>query len=152
VDILSIRVHRPDGCAYDVARLLVNGRDLIDLARAAELASADSDGQPALAGGYEGLMADDVLVPSRHLLGEPLPHLQLMQDGRIPLLGCNCGEPGCWPLVARVRVGPETVTWSEFGQPYRSHWDHTALGPFSFERARYEAALASRAESEAGDV
>jgi hypothetical protein len=33
---------------------------------------------------------------------------------RVPLLGCDCGEWGCWPLVATVRSESGTVTWSEF--------------------------------------
>ena len=38
--------------------------------------------------------------------------------GRIYLLGCSCGEVGCWPLAARVRTIADTVEWYAFQQPY----------------------------------
>ena len=153
MDVLAVRVHRPDGWVVDAVRLLVNGRDLVELAHDAEHASAQADGQPAIAGAYEGLAAQEVLAPSRHLLGEPLAHLEVIDDGRVALLGCECGEAGCWPLLARVEATGEYVTWSEFAQPHRAQWRHDSLGPFTFDRAQYESALGFRSgSSAAGDV
>lgn len=54
------------------------------------------------------------------------------------LLGCTFGEPGCWPLEARIAVEPETVTWTGFTQPHRRERDYTGLGPFVFAREQYE--------------
>jgi hypothetical protein len=58
-----------------------------------------------------------------------------------PLLGCLCGEWGCWPLLARIVVAEDSVTWSEFEQPHRKGRDYSAFGPFSFVRTQYERAL-----------
>jgi hypothetical protein len=60
----------------------------------------------------------------------------------VPLLGCPCGIWQCWPLMTRVAVTPTTVTWSSFRQPYREEWGELAIGPFTFERGAYEAAVA----------
>jgi len=60
---------------------------------------------------------------------------------RVPLLVCDCGEPGCWPLMATVEVTDHEVVWRDFRQPHREKWDYTALGPFTFDRAEYARAL-----------
>jgi hypothetical protein len=44
-------------------------------------------------------------------------------------------------LIASIDVTPDRVTWSNFRQPHRPKWDHSRLGPFSFDRAQYLAAL-----------
>ena len=68
------------------------------------------------------------------------------EDGRIPLLGCECGEWGCWPLLARVVADEKTVTWTDFRQPHRKERDYFGFGPFTFGRVEYERALAELAE------
>ena len=45
---------RPDGGGPEV-RVLIDGRDLVALAREVEAPWAAADGQPQLAGGYRGL-------------------------------------------------------------------------------------------------
>jgi len=57
------------------------------------------------------------------------------------LLGCECGEVGCWPLTARVILLNDTVTWTEFAQDYRPEWNYAGFGPFVFERDQYERAV-----------
>src|SRR5687767_544224 len=79
--------------------------------RAAEAPSAERDGQPQLAGAYAGLWPE---------LWADLP--EQYGDGRAAVLGCECGEPGCWPLRARITVAEYTVTWDDFVQPYRPDW------------------------------
>ena len=56
------------------------------------------------------------------------------------LLSCDCGEVGCSPLLARVTVDDDTVTWDEFEQPTRPDWDYDGFG-FTFSRPEYERAL-----------
>ncbi|WP_261574177.1 hypothetical protein [Frankia gtarii] len=88
----------------------VNGVPLRDLARAIELPFAEAEGSPNLAGGYAGLSTDrDVRWPSRHFLGEP--RISWFGDGDTVLLGCRCGDPGCWPLTSNIVITPETVGW-----------------------------------------
>ncbi|MFD0740740.1 hypothetical protein ACFQ1L_01260 [Phytohabitans flavus] len=60
---------------------------------------------------------------------------------KTPLLGCECGEWGCWPLTARIAVTERSVTWDAFEQPHRPTRDYAGFGPFRFERRRYDAAL-----------
>ncbi|MHB8873777.1 MAG: hypothetical protein ACYC8T_08845 [Myxococcaceae bacterium] len=61
--------------------------------------------------------------------------------GKVPLLGCSCGEWGCWPLLARIVRAHETVVWTEFEQPFRKERDYSGFGPFEFGRQQYEQAL-----------
>jgi hypothetical protein len=63
----------------------------------------------------------------------------------VPLLGCPCGIWQCWPLVASIAVTSTTVTWSSFRQPHRDEWGELPIGPFTFDRTRFEAALAAPA-------
>ena len=65
---------------------------------------------------------------------------------KTPLLGCSCGEWGCWPLLARIDVQPDLVRWRDFEQPHRPARDYSALGPFEFDRADYDAAVAALAD------
>ncbi|MEU4087752.1 hypothetical protein [Streptomyces aureus] len=58
-----------------------------------------------------------------------------------PLLGCNCGEWGCWPLMADITVTSALVTWDSFEQPHRRERDYSGFGPFQFDRPQYDGAL-----------
>jgi hypothetical protein len=58
------------------------------------------------------------------------------------VLGCTCGVSECWPLLVRITRKGGTVVWSDFRQPNRA-WKHERLGPFTFAREQYEAALAA---------
>ncbi|RBQ19409.1 hypothetical protein DP939_15950 [Spongiactinospora rosea] len=58
-----------------------------------------------------------------------------------PVLGCKCGDWGCWPLMARITATADLVTWDSFEQPHRRTRDYTAFGPFRFDRHRYDDAL-----------
>jgi hypothetical protein len=125
----------------------INGVHLRDLARAVELPAAEADGQPELAGSYAGLAADpEVCWPSRHFLGAPriswfdISNDNGADDAETVLLGCVCGEAGCWPLACDVIMGHDVVVWQHFRTGHRS-WDLGGLGPFRFDRDQYEAAV-----------
>src|SRR4051812_46116737 len=61
------------------------------------------------------------------------------RDGaKTPVLGCECGEWGCWPLMARIAMTAELVIWDSFEQPHRKTRDYTAFGPFRFDRNQYD--------------
>lgn len=91
------------------------------------------------------------LIPAHFNFG-PLDQLFLGQGSgrepgaKTPLLGCECGEWGCWPLLARVVVTDSTVVWSDFEQPFRKKRDYSAFGPFQFDRRDYERAVAQANE------
>lgn len=60
---------------------------------------------------------------------------------KTPVLGCECGEWGCWPLMAHIIVTADSVTWDSIEQPHRKTRDYTAFGPFRFDRRQYDDAL-----------
>lgn len=93
------------------------------------------------AGGYGGLVPEHFNFGdlSRYYLGAEAS--QWPKLGEAWLLGCDCGEVGCWPLAARITVDGTTVTWSTFQQPHRPDWDYSAFGPFKFDRQQYEKAV-----------
>ncbi|GAB4058108.1 hypothetical protein GCM10028775_64110 [Catellatospora paridis] len=148
------RAHGP-GAALRRLGIQVNGEDLRLIA-----AEATRDlWRTELSGRYDGeklwrfvldqytdLWAFELSVPSRLLLGEPdEDHRRThgLWDGRTPLLGCgSCGHWECWPLLAVISADDCIVTWSEFAQPRREQWGELLIGPYTFDRAAYEAALA----------
>lgn len=65
----------------------------------------------------------------------------LSKSGKIPLLGCECGEWGCWPLLATVASSTTEVRWSDFEQPFRTDRDYSGFGSFVFSRNDYEMAV-----------
>lgn len=119
--------------------ILINGRPLEVLAREVELAPASDEGKPKLAGDYSPLTLSDVRADRAHFLGTPIA--SWFEDGDTVLMGCPCGEWGCWPLTARVEVSETTVAWTGFRNGHRD-WDLSELGPFTFDRVQYEDALA----------
>jgi hypothetical protein len=83
---------------------VVDGRPLTELVTEFESRQGHSP-----AGDYAGLVPDHFRFGNlaRYFLGQ--------EDGQWPkpgyarLLGCDCGEVGCWPLEARIIADPETV-------------------------------------------
>ena len=112
----------------------VNGRPLAEHAGDVERAFDAS-----LAGAYGGL-APFAAGSIHHYLGRP--RATWFADGDTVLLGCDCGEWGCWPLTAKVVVMHASVRWSGFRTGHRD-WDLSGLGPFEFERVAYERALSA---------
>jgi hypothetical protein len=145
----TIRFHieySPKYKLHSVA-IYINSRNLLDYVREVELPFATQEGHPEMAGGYVGLSPAEVLFPSEHFLGQPLRGQEDTETGKIAVMQCCCGISGCWSLMARVEVGTEIVTWSDFEQPHRMpdwgpcHWKYDGLGPFMFERKQYEQAF-----------
>jgi hypothetical protein len=86
------------------------------------------------------------LVPARYRFGAMDRHYRGGSTEAfgpaVPVLGCECGEWGCWPLLARISVCDGAVAWDGFAQPHRPVRDYSGLGPFRFTRDQYEDALA----------
>ena len=91
----------------------------------------------------------DGLIPAFFKFGLAAEHYlgrrAATEARRIPLLGCECGEWGCWPLMAEVVANEREVVWTNFEQPHRPKRDYSRFGPFCFSRADYERALADLA-------
>lgn len=142
VNVLALRIQeRPEEGGQEV-RVLIDGRDLVEIIRNVEARWAEQDGQPQLAGAYSGLWPELwVRLPEQY------------GDERAAVLGCECGEPGCWPLRVRISISETTVTWDAFSQPCRPAWRYDGVGPFVFSRSDYDAAIAQlRGGSRARDV
>jgi hypothetical protein len=123
-------------------KIEVNGSELPELVREVELPGARAEGDEELAGHYVGLVPGYVRMDlAGHFLGDGGAKLYEVDEEKVQLLGCGCGEVGCSPLLARITVTEDSVTWDEFEQPARPEWDYEGLGPFTFERAQYERAL-----------
>src|SRR3954454_5935340 len=122
-------------------RIEVNGTDLVDLVRQAELPSAEADDEPELAGTYVGLVPGYIRMDlAGQFLGGAGTWLYSEGEGKTALLSCNCGEGGWSAALGRVTVDEDTVTWDEFDQPTRPDWDYDGFG-FTFARPQYEQAL-----------
>jgi hypothetical protein len=141
----QLRKHS-EGWRSDEVRVVIDGRDLIDLLSEHEARFAEAEVPQPIAGGYSGLPPAVALPPSRHLYGEPKPIYEY--DRKVEVLSCGeCGEPGCWPLVCEILVAARTITWQRFEQAQRTGefgdaaWQYDDFGPFEFERAEYEGGL-----------
>ena len=117
----------------------VDGVSLVDLARRAEAGPAKADHQPDLAGSYAGLVVGEARWQDWYSGVDPQVGFGA---GDSCLLGCVCGDTGCWPLTAKITIGDDTVLWEGFRTRHRA-WDLAALGPFTFSRHAYDAALTS---------
>ncbi|WP_030678128.1 hypothetical protein [Streptomyces rimosus] len=91
---------------------------------------------------HDGLLDWQIEDAGRHFLGTPIPAFAWSLPGSTAVLGCSCGEWGCWPLRTVITATPETVTWSSFRQPFRDEWGELPMGPYVFARPAYDAALA----------
>jgi hypothetical protein len=98
----------------------------------------------APAGGYGGLIPEFFAYGplDRYFLGDAAPNTYWEKLGGVYLLGCECGEVGCWPLRCQIRKTDEYVKWDKFTQPFRAERDYSAFGPFVFDAAQYLDALA----------
>lgn len=136
-NVLSFKFENTDEDAVAILPC-VDGVGLDQLVAEFERSSGYSD--PA--GGYGGL------IPSHYFYG-PLPSYFLGHEepvtgdeqGEIYLLSCECGEVGCWPLIAHVRLNQDKVIWNGFSQPHRPSRNYTNFGPFEFDRTQYERAV-----------
>lgn len=135
---------------YKVVDIWINGRSLIDRLRVMEAPYAAAEGQPSLAGMYEGLPPLLVLPPSRHFWGlAEGAYCWGDGEGRVSLLEYGLsGVPGDWTLSARIAVDGEQVRWSGFRQEQRPSWSYEALAAFRFDRSAYRRAL-QKAKAEA---
>ncbi len=156
-DVLEITqrpyVSWPGGGGFQPCGLEINGVDLIELVRAAELPHAEREvierrasGEPTslkpseLAGDYLGFPSAS--LRGRSLFDRPVSyacHFSLPADdprlNKATLLGCTCGITECWFLLVTITVGDEVVIWSDFEQFHRP-WIYD-LGPFVFDKREY---------------
>ena len=109
-----------------------------------ELPMARREGHPDIAGGYAGIEVPD--SPQAYYLGREA--MSWPGDSRkTVLLECNCGFPGCWPLLCEIVETDSEVRWLGFAQPHRGpesatgFWDYSGFGGFLFDKQQYLEAL-----------
>jgi hypothetical protein len=135
----------PSDGLVDAVNIFVNDRNLVDVVREAELPFRAPEGRPRRVSGYVGLPPEDIFLPSLRLLGEPVKHYDYdSTQGKIPVLGCGCGDVGCWPFWVRIKLRDDVVIWDGFQQPHRPAWRYDKMRPFVFDRTQYCSALDRR--------
>lgn len=123
----------------------IDGKSLIELLAEFESPMATHEGSPSIAGQYVWLPADE--ETQQAYLGDD----NTRDDEKEIFLICDCGVPGCWPMLVRVSVDSEKIVWSDFEQPHRSEdsvksWGYSEFGPFEFEIEKYTASLRAAME------
>lgn len=115
----------------------IDGVSLVDLVTAFEVTRGYDRSE--LYGGMELFQSADSDVALQFLHIEPASGNP--DRGERWLLGCMCGEPGCWPLYAKVSVEADLVVWKDFRHGMRRSRDYSGFGPFRFDRLQYNQAI-----------
>lgn len=131
MNTIAFEIRPRDGFVPEV-RVLIDGKDLIEALKLHEAPFALAEGHPGIAGGYSGLMPEE---------WKTLP--EAYSDGRVAVMGCECGEVSCWAIRVAIVTEVDRVIWRDFQQPQRPSWTYQGLGPFAFDRTQYESAVAS---------
>lgn len=150
VEFTQERIATGSGELRDLVNIYIDGRALTDIMREFESEMAKREGHPDLAGGYSPFINSQ--AAGNHYLGR---HSEKWgeSNSKTALLECECGCPGCWPLLCRIEIGEDEVKWKEFEQPHRgpdsgaSFWDYSSFDGFTFSKEQYLAALAALAMS-----
>jgi len=95
------------------------------------------------ANGYGALIPENYAYGplDRYFMGEVDGDSHWSSLGGVWLLGCDCGEVGCWPLQCSVRSDGQIVTWDNFKQPHRPGRNYSQFGPFIFAQHQYKTAV-----------
>ncbi|OXM82455.1 hypothetical protein [Paenibacillus rigui] len=142
MDMIHFTVEYSENQKAQILGIYINGKDLVELIRNYEIQF-----EPSIAGGYEGLNIKFLKNIKEHFTGKLNENDIFKYEGKTLALGCNCGEPGCWPLLIKITEEDEVITWSEFEQPYRNeesaggHWDYSNFQSLEFNRKQYEEQL-----------
>jgi hypothetical protein len=120
----------PVGRSGDQVIFVVNGRDIRDLA-------------PQDDAGWVGPWVGLLNQHPDHLLGGP----DRWEDADDPwyedpaLLACGCGAPGCGAVLVHIEVGETAVHWTRFRSGHADELRDLQVGPFEFERSKYDSVL-----------
>ncbi|MFD3704018.1 hypothetical protein ACFWUP_12785 [Nocardia sp. NPDC058658] len=98
-----------------------------------------SVGMEPVGDAYGGLVP--LFVRFESAMGHFHGYSPLTVGQKTPVLACNCGALGCWPLLMRITVTGNLVLWDHFEQPHRIARDCAAFGPFLFDRNPYDNAV-----------
>ncbi|RUT46595.1 hypothetical protein EJP82_12155 [Paenibacillus anaericanus] len=144
MESIQFKVEHSQEDDYEILNIYINDENLIEFIKRFEMQF-----QPNIAGGYEGLNINFITDICEHFSGELNENDLFNYGGKTQILGCNCGEPGCWPLVVKITVKDQHIIWSDFEQPHRSEeseggfWNYSQVAPLEFNRKVYEEQLKS---------
>lgn len=138
---IKILVNKEDGLNNSVAKILIDGTDLIELLAEFEKPFAKKEGSLDIAGQYEGLNPKTLYKNLLNLTGN-----SNSEDNKSDILDCECGCSGCWSFMIKVESIDGKIIWTDFEQLHRgkeSHtfWDYSQFGPFEFNEAEYNSEL-----------
>jgi hypothetical protein len=135
--ILSFRIDTHDHGRHSIMPCV----DAVPFAELIESYEMENGFEPV--GGYGGLIPEsfDYGRLDQYFLGQTREPSFWTDIGGVYLLGCQCGEVGCWPLECRIELTEQEVIWREFRQPHRPLRDYSRFGPLLFSRANYERTL-----------
>lgn len=142
MDVIHFTIEYSEEQDAQILSIYINGENLNELMRRYEIQF-----EPSIAGGYEGLNIEYLKNIEEHFFGKLNENDIYNYDGKTLVLGCNCGEPGCWPLIVRITEEDEVIIWSEFEQPFRDeesaggYWDYTNFKSLEFNKQLYEEQL-----------
>lgn len=117
---------RPGNLNDHIALPMVNGRSLIDYVKEIE-----AEYNSGLAGLYDGIRPDRLLKGLKNAA----------PGGESYILECDCGVPGCWPVVMYIMQTENSYIWKNFRHDHRDEWDYSNMPIFEFDREQYEKAL-----------
>ena len=154
MDTIVLSVRKVEGesnirrLGKEVVDIIINGRNIREIVYEVESANLIREGNEPKTGGYELLDPDFVFLPYRNFLGEPdhTLYTYMVDDGRVPILRCVCGDIDCGPVYVRITLEGDRVIWSDIGNPavgpeYREKpWDYSSLH-FVFDREQYMSEL-----------
>jgi hypothetical protein len=89
------------------------------------------------AGGYAGLVPTFFNYGPLDLYFMGEADREYLDKAGYYLLGCSCGEVGCWPLTAKISQAQRKIVWDSFRQPHRPDRDYSPFGPFEFDLDQY---------------
>ena len=117
---------------YDTVDIILDGKNVVDWLHPYARPGIDP---PEYLGHPVGTNMTQLLLGQRH---------EDESGRRTALLGCTCTVIGCGPLLARIDIGSETVTWSHFGRGPGEEYDWLEL---QFDRDTYMDALTKYEEA-----
>jgi len=156
MDHFELRVEANPESEPTPVQIVINGDPLLDTVRRLEEPFVAAETRERLSQGeseaeLSGFIAGDYAYPTQSIMSEGdrdffgvidsifrLDSQESMR-GKVCVLECNCGNPGCWPLLVRISELADEVVWADFEQFHRD-WEYD-LGPFRFDRAKYEEEL-----------
>ena len=138
---IKIQINKRDGLNKSVAKILIDGTDLIKLLAEFEKPLAKKEGSPDIAGQYEGLNPTTLYNNLHNLAGN-----SNSEDDKSDILDCECGVWGCWSFMTKVEKSDDKIIWANFGQLHRgkeshTYWDYSEFGPFEFNEIEYNSEL-----------